>query len=40
MKNLLTLHEAFAESEFKKYRVSQDRNYESDFDKEIKKLKK
>lgn len=31
---------AFAESEFEKYRVIQDRNYESDFDKEIKKLKK
>ncbi len=29
-----------AESEFEKYRVVQDRNYESDFDKEIKKLKK
>lgn len=31
---------AFAESEFEKYRVIQDKNYESDFDKEIKKLKK
>ena len=31
---------AFAESEFEKYRVIQDRNYESDFDKEIKNLKK
>ncbi len=31
---------AFAESEFEKYRVVQDKNYESDFDKEIKKLKK
>lgn len=31
---------AFAESEFEKYRVLQDRNYESDFDKEIKKLEK
>jgi hypothetical protein len=29
---------AFAESEFEKYRVLQDLNYESDFDKEIKKL--
>jgi len=29
-----------AESEFEKYRVIQDRNYESDFDREIKKLKK
>ena len=29
-----------AEKEYKKYRVIQDRNYESDFDKEIKKLKK
>jgi hypothetical protein len=27
-----------AESEFKKYRVIQDRDYESDFDKEVKKL--
>ena len=31
---------AFAESEFEKYRVIQDKNYESDFDKEIKKLNK
>lgn len=31
---------AFAESEFKKYRVIQDKYFESDFDKEIKKLKK
>lgn len=29
-----------AESEFDKYRVVQDKNHESDFDKEIKKLKK
>ncbi len=29
-----------AEGEFEKYRVIQDRNYVSDFDKEIKKLKK
>jgi len=29
-----------AEGEFERYRVIQDRNYESDFDKEIKKLKK
>ena len=29
-----------AENEFEKFRVIQDRNYESDFDKEIKKLKK
>jgi hypothetical protein len=28
-----------AEIEFDKYRVFQDKNYESDFDKEIKKLK-
>ena len=28
-----------AEKEFEKFRVIQDRNYESDFDKEIKKLK-
>jgi hypothetical protein len=28
-----------AEMEFDKYRVFQDKNYESDFDKEIKKLK-
>lgn len=28
----------FAENEFEKYRVIQDQNYESDFDKEIKKL--
>ncbi len=27
-----------AESEFAKYRVIQDLNYESDFDKEIKKI--
>ena len=35
-----SIAKAFAESEFEKYRVIQDRNYESDFDKEIKKLKK
>lgn len=29
-----------AEAEFEKYRVIQDKNYESDFDKEIKKFKK
>lgn len=29
-----------AENEFEKFRVIQDRIYESDFDKEIKKLKK
>ena len=29
-----------AESEYENYRVIQDRNYESDFDREIKKLKK
>ena len=29
-----------AEMEFDKYRIIQDKNYESDFDKEIKKLKK
>ena len=31
---------SFAESEFEKYRIIQDRNYISDFDKEILKLKK
>lgn len=31
---------AFSESEFEKYRIIQDKLYESDFDKEIKKLKK
>ncbi|MES2396223.1 MAG: virulence RhuM family protein [Bacteroidota bacterium] len=30
---------AFAESEFEKYRIVQDKNYISDFDKEIKRLK-
>ena len=29
-----------AAAEFDKFRVIQDRNYESDFDKELKKLKK
>lgn len=29
----------FAESEFEKYRIVQDRLFESDFDKEIKRLK-
>ncbi len=29
-----------AENEFEKFRVIQDKNYESDFDEEIKKLKK
>ena len=29
-----------AQNEFEKYRVVQDENYESDFDREIKKLKK
>lgn len=29
-----------AETEFEKFRVVQERNYESDFDREIKKLKK
>jgi len=28
----------FAESEFEKYRVIQDRLFESDFDREVKKL--
>jgi hypothetical protein len=28
-----------AESEYEKFRVIQDRNYESDFDREIKKFK-
>ena len=31
---------ALAEKEFEKYRVIQDKSYESDFDQEIKKLKK
>ncbi len=30
----------FAESEFEKYRVIQDRLFESDFDREIKKIEK
>jgi hypothetical protein len=30
---------AFAENEFEKYRITQDRLYESDFDKAIKKIK-
>jgi hypothetical protein len=30
---------AFAESEFEKYRIMQDRLFESDFDKTIKQLK-
>jgi len=29
-----------AEKEFKKFRVSQDKSFESDFDKEVKRLKK
>ena len=32
------LAKKFAESEFKKYRIIQDKLFESDFDKEIKKL--
>lgn len=32
------LAKAFAESEFKKYRIVQDRLFESDFDREVKKL--
>ena len=41
-KGKITMFEAKlkAEIEFDKYRVIQDENYESDFDKEIKKLKK
>ena len=41
-KGIITMLEAKlnAEMEFDKYRVVQDKNYESDFDKEIKKLKK
>jgi hypothetical protein len=31
---------SFAKNEFEKYRVIQDRLYESDFDKEMEKLKK
>ena len=31
---------ALAENEFEKYRIAQDKLIESDFDKEIKKLKK
>ena len=30
----------FAESEFEKYRIVQDRLFESDFDKEIKRIEK
>jgi hypothetical protein len=30
----------FAESEFEKYRIIQDRLFESDFDREIKKIEK
>jgi hypothetical protein len=30
----------FAESEFEKYRIVQDRLFESDFDREIKRIKK
>ncbi len=33
------LAKEFAESEFEKYRIIQDRLFESDFDKEIKKIK-
>ena len=29
---------AFAESEFEKYRVIQDKSFESDFDREVKKI--
>ena len=32
------LAKAHAESEFEKYRIVQDRLFESDFDKELKKL--
>jgi hypothetical protein len=41
-KGKVTMFEAKlkAESEFEKFRVIQDKNYESDFDKEIKKLRK
>ncbi len=41
-KGKVTMLEAklIAESEFGKYRVVQDRTYESDFDAQIKKLKK
>ena len=31
---------SFAESEFEKYRIVQDKLFESDFDKAVKKLKK
>ena len=34
------LAKSFAESEFEKYRVFQDRVFESDFDQEVKKLEK
>jgi hypothetical protein len=34
------LAKEFAESEFEKYRIIQDRLFESDFDREIKKLQK
>lgn len=33
-----TIAKAHAESEFEKYRVIQDKLYESDFDREVKKL--
>jgi hypothetical protein len=29
-----------AEAEYEKFRIIQDRNFESDFDREVKKLKK
>jgi len=32
------LAKEFAESEFEKYRIIQDRRFESDFDREIKKI--
>ena len=34
------LAKEFAESEFEKYRIIQDRLFESDFDREIKKIEK
>jgi hypothetical protein len=35
-----TIAKSFAESEYEKYRIIQDHQFESDFDRELKKLKK
>ena len=40
LENYQGVAKAFAENEFKTYRVIQDRLFESDFDKKIKKLEK